>query len=145
MLLAMDGLSLEAPTMTKLPCLVATAFALGLLAAQPAIADERWHEHGGPHHHEGWEHWREGHWIHAWREGRDGWWWVLGPNWYFYPAPIYPYPEPPVVVVTPPPQIPPQYAYYCPNPAGYYPTLPQCPMGWQLVPLAPAAPIAPPR
>jgi hypothetical protein len=23
-----------------------------------------------------------------------GWWWVIGPAWYLYPAPIYPYPDP---------------------------------------------------
>ncbi|HUZ71675.1 MAG TPA: hypothetical protein VMU87_01710 [Stellaceae bacterium] len=65
--------------------------------------------------------------------GRLGWWWVVGPTWYFYPAPIYPYPYPdpyvPPVVTAPPAAT----WYYCSNPAGYYPYVPQCPVPWQPV------------
>ncbi len=123
--------------------------AAGLLVAaaalQPVIAQERWRHAPPPHGYapRPWhQHWHRGHWIHSRHLGRLGWWWVIGGAWYFYPAPIYPYPEPPLVVVTPPPPalIPPQYYYYCPYPPGYYPGLPACPMGWQLVPAAPMAP-----
>ncbi len=83
--------------------------------------------------------WHGGHWRHDWYDGRFGWWWVVGGARYFYPAPIYPYPDPttpPGVAVAPSPQ----YAYYCGNPAGYYPAVAQCLMPWQLVSLA--APVA---
>lgn len=116
--------------------------ALGLLATQPTFADE--HGRGGDHwRHEGIpDHWRGGRWERSWHDGRLGWWWVVGPSWYYYPTPVYPYPEPPVVVVTPPPaaQTPSQYFYYCPNPRGYYPAVPQCFAGWQLVPAGVYAP-----
>ena len=66
-----------------------------------------------------------------------------GPYWgpYGYPY-AYPYAYPPVVVapstqlsVAPPPQ---GSWYYCDNPAGYYPYVPQCPGGWR--PVAPTPP-----
>ncbi|HVI49979.1 MAG TPA: RT0821/Lpp0805 family surface protein [Candidatus Sulfotelmatobacter sp.] len=102
----------------KKPILAVTLLALATLPLS-AQADD-W----GPHHHPGpgWdgpppgphpeyfhhrEHWHEGHWIRAFRDGREGWWWVIGDAWYFYPAPIYPYPEPPVYVQQAPP--PPGY------------------------------------
>jgi hypothetical protein len=84
--------------------------------------------------------WRGGHWVHARHGGRFGWWWVVGGGWYFYPSPIYPYPNPyvPPVVVTPappPPQAAPQYWYYCNSARGYYPYVTSCPEGWmQVVP-----------
>ena len=34
------------------------------------------------------EIWRQGRWLHTRHEGRKGWWWVVGANWYFYPNPI---------------------------------------------------------
>jgi len=40
---------------------------------------------------------------------------------YAYPAPTYPAPPPP------------SYWYYCQNPQGYYPYVPQCPGGWMTV------------
>lgn len=95
---------------------------------------------GGPSHFMP-EAWHGGHWERAHRGGRDGWWWVVGDAWYFYTAPVYPYPALPVTVVAPPAQPPTQYAYYCPNPPGYYPALAACPTPWQLVP-APGAPVA---
>jgi hypothetical protein len=58
------------------------------------------------------------------------------PYWGYYPY-AYPYAYPPVVV-QPSPQVsvqppPPQYWYYCDNPKGYYPYVPQCPGGWRAV------------
>lgn len=70
----------------------------------------------------------------------------FSPYYYPYYGPYYAYPSypydydyvaPPVVVtppaaeVTPPPA---QYWYYCQDPAGYYPTVAQCPGGWIQVP-----------
>jgi hypothetical protein len=91
--------------------------------------------------------WREGHWEHRYNDGRYGWWWLAAGSWYFYPAPVYPYPDPyqPPVVVTPPVVIapspaappPPQYWYYCDPAGGYYPDIPVCPSGWRVVPAAP--------
>ena len=77
-------------------------------------------------------YWRGGRWFHGAHGGRLGWWWVVGPSWYFYPAPIYPYPDPyvPPVVNAPPPS---QTWYYCANPPGYYPYVAQCLVPWRPV------------
>jgi len=144
------------------------AFALravcgGFLLVMPADyapAQERGGERG---HHEFHEHdvgrfdrhelglWRGGGWRHEIFNGRLGWWWVSGGVWYFYDAPVYPYPmvvsgiafanpvvvvpAPPMVIqqmtppAPPPPQVqppPPQVWYYCDSPAGYYPYVPTC-------------------
>ncbi len=129
--------------------LVAGALA-GLITA-PARADDHHRDHHtGPHGshrsapHTWWhgdihhfhEHdigvWRAGRWFHGPHSGRLGWWWIVGGIWYFYPAPVYPYPDPyvpPVVTVAPPTMY-----YWCPNPAGYYPQVPACPGSWQAVP-----------
>ena len=80
------------------------------------------------------EGWAGGHWAHDWWDGRYGWWWVVGGARYFYAAPVYPYPSaviPPGMVAAPPPQ----NAYYCGNPAGYYPAVAQCFVAWQVAPL----------
>jgi hypothetical protein len=91
--------------------------------------------------------WRAGNWHHGAHEGRLGWWWVVGGLWYFYPRPVYPYPDaytPPVVVVPqtsqpvmpgPAPQA--QNWYFCPSANGYYPYVPSCPEGWRMVPATP--------
>lgn len=99
--------------------------------------------------------WHSGGWHHGHHGGRLGWWWVVGGLWYFYPQPVYPYPDPyrpPVVVVeqTPAPvvvQMPPQtapapsqapnYWYYCEAAQGYYPYVPSCSSGWSKVPATP--------
>ena len=93
-----------------------------------------------------WHVWRGGRWVHGRHDGRLGYWWVVGSVWYFYPAPVYPYPNPyeppPAVIVTPPAATPPppppaQYWYYCEAAKGYYPYVPTCPGGWQAVPAKP--------
>jgi hypothetical protein len=52
------------------------------------------------------------------------------------PPPVYVAPAPQVYVQPPPPQ---PYWYYCDNPQGYYPYVPQCPGGWrQVLPTPPS-------
>lgn len=111
--------------------------------------------HGGPPHWRGdigrfhehdWGVWRAGHWRHGYHGRRAGWWWIVGPSWYYYPQPVYPYPSPwepaeliiaaPGAVVLPPPA---PYWYYCPSSRIYYPYAPVCPGGWQQVPAVPDA------
>lgn len=105
--------------------------------------------------------WRGGHWRHGYHGGRLGWWWVAAGVWYFYPQPVYPYPDPytpPVAVIAQPPVVvqpaaaaapataqPQQSAqlwYYCDSAKGYYPYVPNCAEGWRPVPAQPS-PAAP--
>src|ERR1700722_4449637 len=127
---------------------LAAAVLLSAVFVSPAFAQEHEHEHehwhGDIHHFHEYDIgiWRGGHWFHGFHEGRGGWWWIAGDGWYFYPAPVYPFPDPyvpPGVVVAgpmPPPGYagPPQYTYYCANPPGYYPYVPVCYGPWQLSP-----------
>lgn len=90
--------------------------------------------------------WRTGGWRHGRHDGRLGWWWVVAGVWYFYPEPIYPYPDPytpPVIVTQPAPQPvappPAQFWYFCTSANGYYPYVPSCPEGWKSVPATPPA------
>jgi hypothetical protein len=110
------------------------------LATLPAQADEHWWHDDIHHFHErDIGVWRGGHWWHGLHGGRPGWWWIVGGVWYFYPAPVYPYPDP----YTPPAPVaaaPPANYYWCANPAGYYPQVPNCFVPWQAVPAAAAAP-----
>lgn len=93
--------------------------------------------------------WRAGNWFQGHHEGRDGWWWIVGNMWYYYPRAVYPYPDaytPPTVIVepveTPAPPAPPaqvpgpqaQYWYYCESSKTYYPYVASCDEGWQQVP-----------
>ncbi len=83
-------------------------------------------------------YWRSGHWKHGHHEGRNGWWWIVGSTWYFYNAPVYPYPDPYTPaghVVVPGSSV----YYYCTNPAGYYPYVPYC-AAWQKIAPQSAAP-----
>jgi hypothetical protein len=136
--------------MRKLLGCVLAALALMPFAIRPSAADEHGHGHDAGHGHVyGWqgdirhfhEHdivrWRGGRWFHGPHGGRAGWWWIVGPTWYFYPAPVYPFPDPylPPVAAGPPPAPPAsQVWYYCPDPPGYYPYVPQCRTSWQPVP-----------
>jgi hypothetical protein len=133
---------------------------LGSTFAAPALADDHDHDRGRPerrwdrrgdirHFHErDFGRWRAGRWYHGRHGGRAGWWWIVGDAWYFYPAPVYPYPDPyvpPAVIATPAPPGPPppgpsapQYWYDCGSVKGFYPYVQSCPEGWmQVVPQAP--------
>ena len=69
---------------------------------------------------------------------------VFGGPFWWGPWPAYPYP-PAAVQSTPPTYIQQApassaYWYYCQNPQGYYPAVPQCPGGWMTVVPQPPAP-----
>ena len=134
------------------------------LCSSPLVALAQHRDHGGRH---GWSgdiryfegadlhRWRSGYWHHGRHSGRVGWWWVIGGMWYFYPQPVYPYPDPylpPTVIVQPAPaQVPapvpvapvvpaappPPVWYYCEASSSYYPYVPSCPGGWKTVPATP--------
>jgi len=66
-----------------------------------------------------------------------GWWWVVGDLWYFYPEPIYPYPDyvgPDYYYDYYQYYSPPYYWYYCEDPPGYYPDVQECNEDWEAVP-----------
>lgn len=95
--------------------------------------------------------WRAGSWRQMRHEGRFGWWWIAGGEWFFYSQPVYPYPDPyayvprETIVVQPSPHQTsappaPQFWYFCAAANGYYPYVPSCPGGWQAVPATPTAP-----
>ncbi len=94
-----------------------------LAAALPVFAQPRPGWRGGFHEHDI-VVWRGGHWFHGWHGPRLGWWWIVGGAWYWYPAPVYPYPD------------------------VYTPYVPECASGWKTVPATPppraATPTPPP-
>jgi len=135
----------QMPRRHRLTAIVLGAAMVVSLLPGTGIADERGGWRGGEihrfHEHD-FERWRTGNWWRGWHEGRQGWWWIVGGVWYWYPAPVYPYPDPyrpPMVAAAPG-----QFWYYCQNPAGYYPYVPNCLMPWQAVPVAPQPPQPPP-
>ena len=82
--------------------------------------------------------WRGGHWRYAFHRGHRGWWWVVDEVWFFYPAPIYPYP---LYIGTLDYYdyydwygAPSYYWYYCTNPEGYYPYVQECRGTWHALP-----------
>jgi len=88
---------------------------------------------GNPGWHRGMGHfdhgsWRSGHWWHGIRGSRPGWWWNAGPNWYWYPAAVYPYPD-----LYTPPYLASGFWYWCDFYQNYYPNVGVCPSGWQAV------------
>jgi hypothetical protein len=99
--------------------LLSSALAARVLAAEwRGHGEGGWHGHAVPHwghgdiarfHERDLDQWRGGHWFHGRHIGRLGWWWVVGGSWYFYPAAVYPYPDPyvPPAVVTQAPPAPP--------------------------------------
>lgn len=127
-------------------CLLAGA-AVALGAVAPAIAQDRHDERRFEDRHDrGWHdrdihhfrdrdfaRWQHGRWFRGRHDGRLGWWWIVGDTWYFYPRPIYPFPDPyvPPVVAGPPAT---NAWYFCPPSQAYYPYAASCPVPWQVVP-----------
>src|SRR6185437_1417075 len=78
-------------TLKKFFVLLATMAGLAIFFAElpPAEARHivRWY---GPSFNYG--RWRGGYWYHGAWGPRVGWWWVVGPTWYYYAEPVYPYP-----------------------------------------------------
>ncbi len=127
--------------MTKLAPLL---FAATLALAGPAVAAEPSGGHGG---HAGGGHgpggdfsrgpgpgfdagrWQGGHWFQGDHGGRFGWWWSVGPDWYWYAAPAYPFPEP---YVAPGGAV--GMWYWCQDYRAYYPYVATCPTAWWAVP-----------
>lgn len=114
-----------------------------VLSWDSAKADDwRWHNDIRHFHEYDYDHWRSGYWYHGWHEGRDAWWWIVGGGWYFYPEPIYPFPNPYVpstVVVESSPaptvlSVQPTFYYFCRRPEGYYPYVAWCTEPWQRLP-----------
>jgi hypothetical protein len=103
--------------MKKVGCLILAAATALALAALPADA-WAW---GRPFHHVG---------ARVFVGVGPVWpWWWAPPVRYVYPAPVVIQQSPPVYIQqeAPPAE---QYWYYCENPRGYYPYVPQCPGGW---------------
>ena len=97
-------------------------------------------------HDHDWDDWHHGFWNQGWYGGYFGWWFVVSGVWFWYPVPVYPYPDPsvpPTFIVPPPPAgaapVTTPYWYYCPASNGYYPYITTCPSGWQQVPATPDA------
>ena len=96
------------------------------------------HGHGGHHGHHG-GHWGHGHANFGFYFGDPFFW--GGPRYYRPYAPYYYDPpttviverQPPVYVQRQPAQAAAQVWYYCPNPAGYYPQVPNCSQQWVTV------------
>ena len=64
------------------------------------------------------DRWNSGHWFHGDHLGRDGWWWVVGDDWYGYSDPY----DPSAAAAG--------YWYYCGSAGAYYPYVATCPEGW---------------
>lgn len=134
------------------------AAAATVLAAMPVVASAQprgpgWHGDIRVFESHDARRWHSGGWRHGLHGGRSGWWWVVGGAWYFYPQPIYPYPDPyipPTVVIEQAPALvvpaqPPAaqpaaqpFWYYCDAARGYYPYVASCPGGWKTVPATPS-------
>jgi hypothetical protein len=124
-----------------------TLFALvyGIAGMSPAYSDP--YRHGRP------AGWNRGHWQHDRHGGRLGWWWVVGPSWYYYQAPhsfvVIQQPAQPIMIqqappvaapVAPPVAMMPQPAppvspvlYYCKATGTHYPETMTCPGGWSMM------------
>lgn len=146
--------------------LISLACTAPLLTSTSALAQHRWD--GDIRHFDkrDRQHWRGGHWVHTRHHGHLGWWWVVGPSWYLYTRPVYPYPDPfrpPGVIVHPAPTViirdnppvvvaphapanvagaPPTlqtspYWYYCEPSKTYYPYVSTCEVAWTEVKATP--------
>ena len=101
---------------------------------------QNWHGNIRHFQHNHSHQWKNGHWHHGHHHhhhDRVGWWWIVGPSWFFYPAAVYPYPDPYVpgelVLESQNAEGDPAYWYYCEEPRGYYPYVAECSRTWQRV------------
>jgi len=87
-------------------------------------------------------HWQHGEWRHAWHRGHLGWWWFVDGFWFYYPAPVYPYPlyvgSADYYDYYDEYGAPDYYWYWCADPEGYYPYVTECSVPWQAVPPTPS-------
>ena len=72
--------------------------------------------------------WQGGQWRHVSHDGRLGWWWTVGPEWHFFDAPVYPYPD-----LYTPQNRPFGWWYWCDTYQEYYPYVTYCPLPWESV------------
>jgi hypothetical protein len=84
---------------------------------------------GNIHHFNG-SYWQSGHWWHGTYNEQPGWWWIVGPDWYWFPTAIYPCPDPYTPI-----GMTPGYWYWCGAYQQYYPFVGDCPSGWRAMPL----------
>lgn len=79
--------------------------------------------------------WNQGRWARTSHDGKLGWWWIVGSQWYLYNQPVYPYP-----VMSVPPviynsyhnkRIPHNVRYYCATSRSYYPYVTYCSGSWK--------------
>ncbi|KXW55158.1 hypothetical protein [Ferrovum sp. PN-J185] len=88
--------------------------------------------------------WERGRWIQATRGGLYGWWWVIGPRWFYYTAPIYPYPmmvsERVVFVNATPPVSPVPPTYVSPQATTIVPPSPPMYVSPQATTVVPSSP-----
>jgi hypothetical protein len=70
-------------------------------------------------------HWRRGHWWHGRHHGHFGWWWVVGPSFFWYSSQAWPYSETYPYLG--------YYWYWCDIYQQYYPYVLACPSGWRPV------------
>jgi len=72
--------------------------------------------------------WQGGGWQHGSHGGRFGWWWVVGPDWYYFDQPVYPYPD-----LYTPYNMALGWWYWCDPLQEYYPYVTYCPVPWESV------------
>ncbi len=123
--------------LTTLACLLALSAPALAQAHDPPVGGHFADGRGGWSEHDGWHgdlqhfnhgRWQAGHWWHGTYVGRLGWWWIVGPDWYWFPEAVYPYPNPYV-----PPGQAAGFWYWCDAYQQYYPYVGACPSGWRAV------------
>jgi hypothetical protein len=88
--------------------------------------------YGRGYAHPSYNAWRGGHWYHGYHGSTLGWWWIVGPAWYAFSSPIYPYPDYSFDTDVSP-DLSSGYWYWCAPLQAYYPYVQTCPVPWQQV------------
>jgi hypothetical protein len=131
-----------------------TLVALTIFVLSAIAHADPWFHHDHPRDFYDHDHrtWAAGNWYHGNYQGRFGWYWVVGETYYFYPKPIYPFPNPyiPPTIVAPiapiespvrleaqPQQ---QVWYFCEASNAYYPYVSECNGEWKKIPATPPSP-----